>query len=532
MKNPIRLGRAAGGFLVLLCFPLSMAGCNGGDTSPPETTLVSTPEDPSSYREATFTFDCDEEVCVFECRLDSGEWTFCTTTQTYTGLSDGSHTFEVRATDGSENVDPTPAAYTWTVSLLWANAYGGDFDDVAASIRKTGDRCYLVSGGTYTFGYGDEDAWVMKLESDGTVAWERSYGGLTTEWFNPIRETGTGEYIAAGSSAGDVWVVKLDADGWILWQKVYGGADADYARSLECTRDGGYVITGSTESFGSGLRSIWTLKLDAAGEVEWQKTYGDVYIDYAYAVTQTFDGGYAVAGGTESFGAGGFDLWILRLDSGGSILWQKTYGGAENEYPASILETEDGRFLVVGASESFAAGGLDAWLLLLDSNGGIVWQKAYGGGYHDFASAAVETNSGGFVVVGGTESFGAGHTDAWVLRLTDEGTVVWEKTYGGDVNDQALSVQQTDAGGYIFAGTTESFGAGGEDAWIVKVDVLGEIEFDSATGAGSSESSSTVMNTDVSVTDSGALEADTMGEPVTGSAVAADSSSFVESQTP
>ena len=507
-------------------------GCGGPDTRPPETVITASPPEVSDSPQATFNFDCNEDVCTFECRLDSGDWAFCSLTVSYYDLEDGDHIFEVRATDGSGNVEEPPVQHTWTVSLLWSKTYGGSGDDFAVSLEKSADGGYLVAGGTYSFGFGDGDAWVLKLRSDGRVAWEWSYGEMTEDGVSLVRERGGSGFLLAGMTIWDLWVVALDPDGSISWQNAYGGTGYDFARSIEVTSDGGYIVAGSTESFGAGIRNAWVLKLNPDGSVAWQKAYGDQGIEYCYAVRETGDGGYIAAGGTDSFGSGEFDIWLLRLDSAGTVLWQKAFGGEQMEYVYSVLETSGGHFLVVGVSESFPPGGRDAWLLELDSNGAVVWQKAYGGGYHDFAAAAIETNNGGYVVVGGTESFGSGAADMWMLRLDGGGAVLWEKAYGGIDDDVAWAVQPTDSGGYILAGVTGSFGAGGADVWVLKVDVMGEIEFDPLSGAAVTDSSAMVVNTSAAGVDTGVLEVVTSAEPVESGTVADWTDATVEQQAP
>jgi len=165
--------------------------------------------------------------------------------------------------------------------------------------------------------------------------WAATYGDANTDRAYSVRQTTDGGYIVAGhtdfavgGSLGDIWILKLDSSGNILWQKKYGGSSKDRARSIQQTTDGGYILTGHTWSYGAGYKDTWVLKLDSGGAVQWQKTYGGSAKDTAQSIQQTTDGGYIVAGSTESFGAGLEDVWVLKLDSGGNIQWQKAYGGS------------------------------------------------------------------------------------------------------------------------------------------------------------------------------------------------------------
>jgi hypothetical protein len=193
------------------------------------------------------------------------------------------------------------------------------------------------------------------------------------------------------------------------------------------------------------------LKLDSDGAVTWQKTYGGTDGEFAYSIRQTTDGGYIVSGYTHSFGAGGRDIWILKLDSAGAVTWQKTYGGTNiDEFLGNIQQTSDGGYIIPGFTLSF--GGPDAWILKLDSIGAVTWQKTYGGSYTEKARSIRQTADGGYIVLGYTFSPSTGvHSDLWILKLDSVGVVTWQKTYGGAGNEFPRSIQLTTDGGYIVA---------------------------------------------------------------------------------
>jgi len=188
------------------------------------------------------------------------------------------------------------------------------------------------------------------------------------------------------------------------------------------------------------------LKLDSNGSVEWQKTYGGTSYDEANSIAETSDNGFIVAGGTMSFGAGGYDYWVLKLDSNGSVEWQKTYGGSSDDYAFSIQETSDNGFIVAGRTESFGAGSGDSWVLKLDPNGNVTWQKTYGGSDSDSANSIAETSDNGFIVAGSSYSFGAGGADSWVLKLDSNGNIpdcdLIGETYVS-ANDSEATVEET-----------------------------------------------------------------------------------------
>jgi len=364
----------------------------------------------------------------------------------------------------------------------WAKTYGGSSGDWAYSVQQTSDGGYIVAGHTESFGAGGTDFWVLKLASNGSVDWQKTYGRTEDDFARSIQQTSDGGYIVAGDTGSfgaevsDFWVLKLASNGNVDWQKTYGGSDGDEVWSVQQTSDGGYIVAGQTWSFGAGSSDFWVLKLASNGNVDWQKTYGDSDGDAAYSVQQTSDGGYIVAGHTELFGDGFSDFWVLKLASNGSVDWQKTYGGSDGDRAWSVQQTSDGGYIVAGFTDSFGAGSSDFWVLKLTSNGNVDWQKTYGGTEDDFARSIQQTSDGGYIVAGDTESFGAaGDNDFWVLKLASDGSVDWQKTYGGSGGDIAYPVQQTADGGYIVAGNTRSFGAGSSDFWVLRLDESGSI---------------------------------------------------------
>jgi uncharacterized delta-60 repeat protein len=393
---------------------------------------------------------------------------------------------------------------------------------VAVSTRQTSDGGYIVTGWTESFGAGNADLWVLKLNSSGNVQWQKTYGDVDGEGAESIQQTSDGGYIVAGETASfgigevDLWVLKLDSSGNVQWERSYGGGgdNEDSASSIQQTRDGGYIVAGEIQSFGAGGEDIWILKLDSSGNVQWERSYGGGgdNEDSASSIQQTRDGGYIVAGPTESFGAGDEDLWVLKLNSSGNVQWQKAYGEVDGEGAEYIQQTSDGGYIVTGWTASFGSGGEDFWVLKLASNGNVQWQKTYGGGNDDEAMSIQQIADGDYIVAGWTESFGAGDADLWVLKLDSNGNVQWQKTYGGSGYDggsvkdyvEAVSIQQTCEGGYIVTVPTESFGAGGEDLWVLKLKPDGTIDpscnFIADTSVSGVNSNATVTNTNAVVT--------------------------------
>jgi uncharacterized delta-60 repeat protein len=321
--------------------------------------------------------------------------------------------------------------------------------------------------------------------------WAITYGGSETDEAYSIQQTSDGGYIVVGTTwsysigDGDIWILKLSSTGAIEWQRYYGGGNYDYARCIKQTSDGGYIVGGSTFSFGAGEKESWILKLNSAGDIEWQHRYGGDKWDHVSSILQTDDGGYVIAGCTGSFGAGSVDFWILKLSSAGDIEWQETYGGSSEDKARSIQQTIDGGYIVAGWTNSFGDGDDDdIWILKLTSEGDIEWQKAYGDSGYDKAQSIQQTLDGGYIVAGWTNSFGDGSgDDVWILKLNAAGDIEWHKIYSGSFNDRARSIQQTIDGGYIVAGCGYSFSAGNDDDfWILKLTSEGDIEWQKKYG--------------------------------------------------
>lgn len=359
----------------------------------------------------------------------------------------------------------------------WAKSFGGGKWDFGYSAIQVSDG-YILAGDTASFGAGNTDLLLIKLNTDGTVAWKRTYGGVENdEEPFAIRQTSDNGFIVVGKTesfgAGfcDIWVLRFDAQGNRLWERTFGGQGYDGGYDIQETPDGGYILVGDTNASGSDY-DIWVLRLDANGGIRWQKKFGGAHDDYAFSVAVAPDGsGYYVAGATASSGAGNNDIWVLKLNNDGGVVWQRTFGGAKDDYANSVHALSDG-CIIAGTTYSFGKGGSDAWILRLNVNGDVVWQKTYGGGKDDSANSIIAT-SGGYVFVGSTASSGQGADDVLAVKLDAAGDILWQKSYGGTDNDYAVSVIEAREGGYIITGGTASFGSGGYDMWVLKTDANG-----------------------------------------------------------
>jgi uncharacterized delta-60 repeat protein len=422
--------------------------------------------------------------------------------------------------------------------IPWAKSYGGGYSEWAKSIQQTSDGGYIAAGSTWSFAAGYYDFWVVKLNGIGTVLWQKAYGGTDYDYAYSIHQTSDGGYIVTGYTwsfgAGnyDLWVLKLNSAGTIAWQTTYGGIGYDDAESIRQTSDGGYIVAGETYDSGTGCWHFWVLKLNSNGTVAWQKRYGGAYWDEAKSIQQTSDGGYIVAGWTQSFDPFCDDVWVLKLNSDGTVAWQKRYAGADFDYPYSIQQTRDGGYIVAGFTYSFDTDDYDYWVLKLNSNGSVAWQKRYGGTEPEHAHSVYPTSDGGYIVAGHTQSFGAICDDAWVLKLNSDGTVAWQKRYGGTDYDYAYSIQQTSDGGYIVGGETRSFGAGYSDVWVLKLNSAGTILFNPASGAHVTDTNAVPVDTNCTVANTTATVANTSATVTDTDATVTDTDATVEQQAP
>jgi len=375
--------------------------------------------------------------------------------------------------------------------ITWDKTFGGSGDDEAWSLIQTTDGGYAVAGRTRSEGAKDADdwnSWVINLDKQGNQVWDRIYGESGDDWAGSLIQTTDGGYAVAGvtksvvgytKSVGaggqDFWVIKLDVQGNEVWDRTYGGSANDGAYSIIQTTDGGYAVAGYTKTKGAGKEDFWVIKLNKQGKMIWDRTYGGSGDDWAESLIQTTEGGYVVVGNTGSKGAGKEDFWVIKLNKQGKMIWDRTYGGIGDDLANSLIQTTDGGYAVAGRTDSKGAGKNDCWLIKLDEQGNQVWDKTYGGSNNDQANSLIQTTDGGYAIAGDTKSKGAGIIDAWIIKLDSKGDITWDKTYGGSNYDSADSLLQTTDGGYAVAGYTYSKGAGKEDFWVIKLDEQGNL---------------------------------------------------------
>lgn len=391
-------------------------------------------------------------------------------------------------------------------NLEWQRALGGSSWDVMKAVQQTFDGGYIVAGeakstdGDVSMGHGVHDLWVVKLSVSGNIEWEKTYGGSAFETANAILLLDDGGYLIGGvrsSTDGDLisqpgdggcWLLKISALGDLEWQKTYGGSGTEAIQTLIQTNDGGYAFTGRSASNDGdasenhGLSDFWVVKLDHTGIVEWQKSIGGSSEDWPSFIGQLADNGYVVAGssissdGDISMNHGKWDGWVVKLSSSGTLEWEKTFGGSQNDliYEGSI--NQEGDVLLVGNTDSndgdiyFNHGSVDAWIIKLKGDGELDWSETYGNSGTD-NGRLIQNTSDGSIIMGGIT-----HGNLLLMKLSETGAIIWEKNFGCAGSETPFSMVHTNDLGYIMASSISSDGGdvtgyhgGDSDGWVVKL---------------------------------------------------------------
>jgi len=307
--------------------------------------------------------------------------------------------------------------------------------------------------------------------------------------------------------------VKTDNSGEIQWEQFYGTYEDDWAYAAIQTMDGGYALVGTTYSGTSGLGEwdAWLVKTDAMGEIQWDQLYGTSDDDEAYALLQTADGGFALAGTTFDTETNDYDAWLVKTDANGDQQWEQFYGSNTDDEVSVALQTADGGFALAGTTFNTEMEDYDAWLIKTDMSGEVQWDQLYGTPADDRIYAALQTADGGYALAGTTFDTETHDYDFWLVKLNISGEVQWNQTYGTSEDDEAYALLQTADGGYVLGGYTDASGAGIWDAWLVKTDATGEVEWTQTYGDEADNWAEAILQT----ADGGYTLLGTTGDPET-----------------
>jgi hypothetical protein len=367
---------------------------------------------------------------------------------------------------------------------IWTKTFGGSNIDVGYYVETTSDGGFIITGYTRSYGtMSGRNVLLIKTDSFGNAQWIKAYGGNNDDEGNAVQQTSDGGFIICGytksygAGGNDVFLVKTDSLGNELWNKVFGGASDEEGYSVLQINDGGFLIAGATSSFGAGSRDIWLVKTDANGNLSWTKTIGGGSSDGARQINFTNDGGYIITGWTFSYGPGAVgNVWLVKTDSLGNMSWNKFFGGSDVDRGLSVQQTTDDGYVLTGYTASTGAGLDDMLLIKTDSNGNLQWQRTFGGSGRDYGNFVKQTFDNGYIITGYTLSFGAGGDDLWIVRTNESGLLLWSKTYGGAQSDVGYCIQETNDGGYVIVGHTLSRGAGLHDVWLLRLESIVPIE--------------------------------------------------------
>lgn len=365
-----------------------------------------------------------------------------------------------------------------------------------------------------------------------TIDFVETFGGSKNESAQSIIKTSDGGYAILGftqSMDGDIqnkteesfdyWLIKFDANSALQWQKTYGGNNEDRGNSIIQTNDGGYAIFGFSKSndkdvtVNAGSNDFWVSKIDAIGTIVWETSIGFIGLDTGISIIQTKDNGYLLTGVldvTASGGQGnsknnqakhaGGDYWAIKLNASGEKLWSQYYGGSFTDTPYDVIQTADNGYIIVGSSDSNDVdisnnlGSYDFWVIKISENGSLIWEKSFGGSEIDEAHAIISSGDGNYLILGDTRSSNTyvsknnGAADVWLIKISPTGNLIWEKTYGGSSFDVGRSIAETQDNGFIISGSSRSSDGdvsqnnGQNDAWIFKIDANGTLQWEKTVG--------------------------------------------------
>ena len=367
--------------------------------------------------------------------------------------------------------------------------FGGGSDDIAVGIVQTKEGRYVIAATTYSFGAGSADFLLIKLDQTGNIEWNMTYGGPQEDTASKIVQTNDEGYALVGKTESfgtgnsSYWIVKVDSQGNMQWNQTYGQTTSE-AKSVIQTSDKGYAVVGVQENDSNS--SVWMVKTDEFGNMQWNRTYEDnSYMKNVYSIIQSDDGGYVFAGATNAYSEDtASDAWIVKTDSEGIMQWNQTYDMNQGfDYANALIQTSDGGYTFSGTTGGFFLR--NAWIVRTDENGSTIWDTVWDTAEPAYINSLIQTNDEGYIATGTTDfRNGYFHSYMFMIKVDSNGNIQWNSTYDGLGDNKAFFAIQTTDGGYALAGTTRLPDEDAHyDIWFAKVDPSGEIipEFPSWT---------------------------------------------------
>lgn len=372
-----------------------------------------------------------------------------------------------------------PILTTGAPDTLWTKTFGGASDDNAWAIHQVRDSGFIIAGGSSSFNPDNSDVYLIRADKNGDTLWTRTYPQADFDEAWDILQTDDGGFVIAGytnaysATMKDIYLIRTNAQGDTLWTRTYGTEYDDDGYSIVRTHDGGYAIVGETTSYIQDSiinKDVYLIRVNSTGDTLWTKTFGGDSTDVGYTLQQTPDSGFIIGGYTSSFGtsAEDFDLYLIKTNLHGDTLWTKTFGSAEWDIIRAIALTNDNGYIatgVIGTENSH-----NVYIIRFDEKGDTLWTRSFGDYSKDNGHSIQPTNDGGFIICGSTRSYSVGEADVYLIRITGDGDTLWTKAIGDTFWDFGNIAKQTFNGGYIVAGFTFSYGAGGYDAYLIRLD--------------------------------------------------------------
>ncbi len=369
-----------------------------------------------------------------------------------------------------------PALAAEDMKVLWSNNYGGNGTDAFQCIQQTTDGGYIMAGYTYSSGKGGRDIYIEKTDVNGKEQWKATFGDTGDDSANWIEQTSDGGYVVAGytkekyEDKSNIWVLKLTKDGKLDWDEEFGGNYSDEALMVKPTRDnGGYIVVGYTDSYGSGNRDAYAAFVSKDGSLVWEKTFGGTGSDGFNAVIQDEDRALLFLGYTDSSGAGNRDVYLIKANVSGQMIWQRTLGGSGADSGSALIQAENDDYVLVGYKYISSTGVTDILLNRMTKDGELLWEKTYGVSAQNTGVAVQETSDKRLLVLGNTSSYGLATNGAYLLKTDSAGNKIQDKTFGSLGPDQATWGCPTNYNGYIITGVKNMSSPYGNNGFVIKL---------------------------------------------------------------
>lgn len=365
----------------------------------------------------------------------------------------------------------TDSIITFEKIISGANNYSSQ------SLYETSDGGYIVTGAKKLSDSTNYDVYLLKIDKYGNIVWEKIFGGEDSDWGLSVCETSDRGLIITGitydGTSQDIYLIKTNSNGNLIWEKKIGKTDLnEQGYCVSETSDGGYIITGSIASSEYNSKDVYLIKTDNNGNLLWEKTFGGEYVDIGYSICKTLEGDFIITGVTSN--VNGSNLYLIKTNKDGNLLWEKKFGGAGFSIGYSITETIDHDFIISGAKAPTDYSSSDVYVIKTDNNGYVIWEKTFSNEVYDAGYDISCTTDGGYIITGLTNTIL--FDDVYLLKIDYNGNVMWDKTFGTVNNDVGCSVCQSSDNGYIITGRINTVWQDIVfDIYLIKTDSRGNV---------------------------------------------------------